>query len=313
MQKMSQLDSHPIADIWPMMSDEEISALAADIKEQGLIEPVWIYEGKILDGRNRARACVIAGVSIETKTYTGDNPVGFAFSLNEKRRHLSSGARAALAVEAKPLYEAEAKKRHAKAVAESNKNRATPTPQQSADMDQPRQKPKAETPRAERESRTQAAKDFGTNHRYVNQAEKVKAQAPEVFEKLKQGKVSMQDAMREVRKKPTNPWLDDETDRKEIVQGGSSVVANAERDKNLIQWAESKGLAVRIDRGSPFGNPFIMGKDGDRDAVCDNYEKHYLPHKPSIRSALPSLRGKVLVCHCYPERCHGDSLIVDSF
>lgn len=302
MQTLSQLDSHPIANIWPMMSDEEISALAEDIKEQGLIEPVWLYEGKILDGRNRAKACTIAGVTVETKTYKGDNPVGFAFSLNEKRRHLSSGARAALAVEAKPLYEAEAKKRR----------EATQGRPKVADKKPPQKVAEVSRPRAERESRTQAAKDFGTNHRYVNQAEKVKANAPEVFEKLKQGKVSMQDAMREVRKKPTNPWLDDETDRKEIVEGGSTVVANAERDKNLIQWAEKNGLAVRIDRGSLFGNPFIMGKDGDRDEVCDNYEKHYLPHKPSIRSAMPSLRGKVLICHCYPERCHGDSLIIDA-
>jgi len=284
---MPQLDPHPIADIWPMMADDDIQSLSADIKSLGLLAPVWIYEGKILDGRNRAKACQMAGVKVETKTYTGDNPVAFAFSLNEKRRHLSSGARAALAVEAKPLYEAEAKKRQIR----KPKSVVEKVPQQNT-----------------RKSRDKAATDFGTNGRYVTQAEKVKAQAPEVFEKLKQGKVSMQDAMREVRSKPTNPWLDDEKERKAAVVAGQAVIANAERDKNLIQWADKKGLVVRIDRGSLFGNPFLLEKDGDRNAVCDSYRDHYLPNKPSIQKQLPELKGKVLVCHCYPERCHGEEL-----
>ena len=294
MQKMSQLNTHPIADIWPMMSDDDLQGLSNDIKHQGLLTPVWLYEDKILDGRNRAIACQMAGVKVETKTYTGDNPVAFAFSLNEKRRHLSSGARAALAVEAKPLYEAEAKKRQIRKpasvpqkVGEQNKGKSC----------------------HERESDGQAAADFGTNRQYVMQAKKVKAQAPEVFEKLKQGKVSMQDAMREVRSKPTNPWLDDEKERKAAVVAGQTVIANAERDKNLVQWAELKGYSVRIDRGSLFGNPFILGKDGDRDAVCDAYRDYYLPNKPSILKQLPEIEGKVLVCHCYPERCHGEELI----
>ena len=286
---MSQLNTHPIADIWPMMSDDDLQGLSNDIKHQGLLTPVWLYEDKILDGRNRAKACQMAGVKVETKTYTGDNPVAFAFSLNEKRRHLSSGARAALAVEAKPLYEAEAKKRQG----------------QRTDLSDANFQQKV----AESQSRDKAATDFGTNHQYVNQAEKVKAQAPEVFEKLKQGKVSMQDAMREVRSKPTNPWLDDEKERKAAVVAGQTVIANAERDKNLVQWAELKGYSVRIDRGSLFGNPFILGKDGDRDAVCDAYRDYYLPNKPSILKQLPEIEGKGLVCHCYPERCHGEELI----
>ena len=77
----------------------------------------------------------------------------------------------------------------------------------------------------------------------------------------------------------------------------------------VTQWAEKNGKAVRIDRGTLYGNPFVLGQDGDRDTVCDSYGDHYLPHKPSILKAIPSLKGKVLICHCYPERCHGESLI----
>jgi hypothetical protein len=120
----------------------------------------------------------------------------------------------------------------------------------------------------------------------------------------------MQDAKREVAKKPTDDWRQDERDRQVEVENGFTVVANAAADKNLICWAESKGLAVRIDRGTRYGNPFVLDEDGDRDDVCIAYERYYLPHKPSIRDRIDAgeLTGKVLVCHCYPERCHGDCL-----
>lgn len=62
--------------------------------------------------------------------------------------------------------------------------------------------------------------------------------------------------------------------------------------------------AVYIGRGSPYGNPFVIGKDGTRDEVCDRYEKEILPTLD-----LSPLKGKDLVCFCKPHRCHGDSLL----
>jgi len=62
--------------------------------------------------------------------------------------------------------------------------------------------------------------------------------------------------------------------------------------------------AVYIGRGSPWGNPFIIGVDGDRDDVCDRFEKVTLPHLD-----LAPLIGKDLVCYCAPKRCHGDSIL----
>lgn len=296
MQTLPHFETHPIADIWPLMSEEEIASLAKDITENGLISPIYLYEEKILDGRNRALACKLANVMPRFMKYTGDNPVGFAFSLNEKRRHLSSGARAALAVEAKPFYEEEARKRRKETEGRPVVNTIK------------LQEKVTEVSKPNLQSRDQAAKDFRTNGKYVTQAEKVKKAAPEVFEKLKNGKVSMQDALKEVRKIPVDPWMEDEKERRELVEKGQTVIANAERCKNLIQWAAKKDLVVEVGRGTPFGNPFILGKDGTREEVCENYSTHYLPFKPSISALLPTLRGKVLVCHCYPEQCHADAL-----
>jgi hypothetical protein len=68
---------------------------------------------------------------------------------------------------------------------------------------------------------------------------------------------------------------------------------------------------VRIDRRSEFGNPFLIGRDGDRDEVC---EKHRAWLWERIRTGhmtlekLAQLHGKRLGCHCAPLRCHGDTL-----
>ena len=95
----------------------------------------------------------------------------------------------------------------------------------------------------------------------------------------------------------------------EALKRGETVVVNQKVDLAAIKYAETHGLYVRCDRFSDFGNPFEMDKDGDRDKVCDNYEQHYLPFKPSIHKQLLKLKGKALGCWCAPLRCHCDTLI----
>lgn len=290
---------HPIADVWPMMDEAKLAELADDIRKNGQLVPVWLYEGQILDGRNRWAACKIAGVDPKTKEYTGDEPTAFAVSLNDRRRHMGKSALAAVAAELEPHFAEDAKRRQQKAGKEHGRGQKVvekvPQPIEAKPL------PKA---------REEAAKSVGVNDRYVSDAKKVKTEAPEVFERLKAGKITLQDAKREVAKKPTDDWRQDERDRQTQVNDGITVVANAAADKNLICWAERQGIAVRIDRSTRYGNPFVLNEDGDRDEVCDAYERHYLPHKPSITERIEAgeLNGKVLVCHCYPQRCHGDCL-----
>jgi len=94
----------------------------------------------------------------------------------------------------------------------------------------------------------------------------------------------------------------------EALKRGETVVVNQKVDLAAIKYAEQNGKYVRCDRFSDFGNPFEMDKDGDRDEVCDNYEQHYLPFKPSIHKQLVKLKGKALGCWCAPLRCHCDTL-----
>jgi ParB-like chromosome segregation protein Spo0J len=85
------LRHHPLADIFPLMEGAEFDELVADIKANGLIEPIILLDDQILDGRNRARACVAAGVEPTYRPFTaGEDPAAFVISANIRRRHLNT-------------------------------------------------------------------------------------------------------------------------------------------------------------------------------------------------------------------------------
>ncbi len=89
---------HALADLFPLLDGADFDALVADVKANGLREPIWLYDGQILDGRNRWRACEAANIAHRpTRTYAGDDPVGFVVSLNLHRRHLNESQRAMVA------------------------------------------------------------------------------------------------------------------------------------------------------------------------------------------------------------------------
>lgn len=92
-----QYEFHPLANIFPLIEGQPFNDLVADIRVHGVREPVWLHDGKILDGRNRYRAALAAGVDCPVREYDGDNPVEFVVSLNLHRRHLNESQRAMVA------------------------------------------------------------------------------------------------------------------------------------------------------------------------------------------------------------------------
>lgn len=135
--------------------------------------------------------------------------------------------------------------------------------------------------------------------------------ARDIADKENDGKLTEAIVTRAVEQlKPDYEWTKDELKRKAIVEAGGVVVANMhqEADRALLTWARKTDRFVRIDRNSDWGNPFEMGKDGDRDTVCESYEI-FFPRKFSLHNRINELKGKVLGCWCYPARCHGMYLI----
>jgi ParB-like chromosome segregation protein Spo0J len=88
---------HPIANVLPLIDGAEFDRLVADIAEQGLLNPITLYQGQVLDGRNRERACHAAGVEARYVEFDGKDPAAFVLSQNLARRHLGPSERAMVA------------------------------------------------------------------------------------------------------------------------------------------------------------------------------------------------------------------------
>jgi hypothetical protein len=94
---MSALEFHPLANLFPLIEGAEFDELVADIKANGLSEAIVVFDDKILDGRNRYRACVAAAVQHRIMPYRGADPLAFVISKNVHRRHLNESQRAIVA------------------------------------------------------------------------------------------------------------------------------------------------------------------------------------------------------------------------
>ena len=88
------IENHELANLFPMMDTSQYEDLVADIEINGLMESIVLYENKILDGRNRYKACIDADVKPTFVEYKGNDALSYVISLNLNRRHLNESQRA---------------------------------------------------------------------------------------------------------------------------------------------------------------------------------------------------------------------------
>ncbi|MBI4586972.1 MAG: DNA modification methylase [Planctomycetes bacterium] len=176
---------HPIANLFPLLAGAEFEALVEDIRRHGLREPITVHpDGRVLDGRNRLRACEILGIDPAYRTWDGKgSETAFVISLNLHRRHLTPSQRAMVASDALPMLEMEAKERqrqHGGTAPGKGKNTG------------------GKNTTSEGKSRDQAAEMFHIAARYISDAKKLKAEAPELAEKVRAGEMDIPEAKKEL-------------------------------------------------------------------------------------------------------------------
>ena len=102
---------HDITRLFPPMTEQEYAGLRADIQRQGLLTPLWRYQGQIIDGRQRYRACQELGIEPTYREWDGQGSlVRFVVGQNMTRQHFSENERAMImaAVEQYKASESEA-------------------------------------------------------------------------------------------------------------------------------------------------------------------------------------------------------------
>jgi hypothetical protein len=175
---------HPIAEIFPLLEGPQFHELVTDIRQHGLREAIVLHsDGRILDGRNRYRACLAAGVEPAFRTWDGQGSlIAFVVSLNLHRRHLSESQRGLVAARLREQYQAEAKERQ--------REHGGTAPGRSAAV--PANLPEVTGPG---EWRERAAEDFGVSARTVQSAATVVEQgAPALVQAVERGEVAVSTA-----------------------------------------------------------------------------------------------------------------------
>lgn len=181
---------HELAEMVPSMSEGDYASLRDDIKANGLLEPITLYKGAILDGRHRYRACRELGIDAIATTYDGENPAAYVVAKNLHRRHLTRAQRAAIGLRLLPHFEEEARKR----LASSGFAYC-----QTAVGKYARTKRDADRPKKEGESSWQAAQAVGISRNSLLRAKRIQEQSPELYKKVMDGEMSIFAADEQVR------------------------------------------------------------------------------------------------------------------
>lgn len=244
--------AHPAAEYFPLIEGEAFEALKTSIASTGLLMPITLCDGRILDGRNRYRACIELGIEPRFQNFQGESPVAGAWALNGERRHLTPSQRAAIAVKMLGPLKEEAKKRQeatGKNAPRNESGQLQPVPPEPAGPEEMRLG----------EAVLQAAKLVGVGKTVVQQAKAVQSAAPELFEKIESGEVSVDRAHKIItgRVKPPEPLGRNQPREKRA----ADITRLAAEGNNLDQIAEHMGIGTQQVRKIADAEKIVLPDD----------------------------------------------------
>jgi ParB-like chromosome segregation protein Spo0J len=219
---------HEAANIFPLLDSVELENLAEDIRTNGLVEPLKLCDGKIIDGRNRYKACLLAQVKPKFDEVSPSDPVAYVLSLNLHRRHLTPSQASMCAARARDIYERQAKERQGKR------------------NDLVEKLPQCDSGKA----RDLAGKAFGVSGKSVDHASRVIEKGiPELAKAVDEGRIAVSTAAilatepEEVQRAEVN---NPNRNRKyKPVVGGSGTTEPKEKLKDEPVEGEVRGVGVR--------------------------------------------------------------------
>lgn len=252
------MKAHRLASYFPIMEDEKFEKFVEDIKENGQLEPIVTYQGEILDGLNRYRACQRLGIEPKFTEYKGDDPLHYVISINVHRRHMSVSQLAMVATEMLPEFEKEAKKRKGIKGSASRDAEVVLNHEGYA------------------KSSLQAAREFGISQPSVERAKRIKEQAPEKVEAIRQGKETVKSVDNELRIKEAREYVAKEYDKaldKEVKKRPQIVSNYFEEIKNYKSILAIAIASAKIGMFAEESKNIIIGKHGEINNLMKELEE----------------------------------------
>ncbi len=251
-EKVSMKKAHPASELFPLMDDVELRELSKDIRENGQRDPIVLFDGMILDGRNRQAACAEANVNPKfVKLDACPSPIKYVLSKNLRRRHLKPAQRATIAVNASKLLKAEARERQRAGQKSGGRGRKK-LPPRSGGRDS-----------HEGETLRQAAKLAGAGKGATEVMASIERRAPEVFAAVTRGEV---ETVADAQKLAAIP---DAAARSEAVH----LVKNGVPVKEAIRADEDEGVADYLARKLKRATVLAEKLNHELDAVLHTIEK----------------------------------------
>jgi hypothetical protein len=259
-----RLAIHEVASLLPQMEQADFLELVADIRRHGLREPIWLFEGRIIDGRHRYRACLELGLTPQFREWSGQGSlIEFVISMNLRRRHLTPTQRAVLANELKPKLADEARNRQGRRT-DLDGNLGANMSQGKGDNFP------ADLQGSSGEAGQIAGRIANVSPRLVYEVQRVKEQAPELLDLLADDKVTANAAsvLAELPAEERAPALEAirESDNPKAT---ARSIARAKRDERQKQAREEQAQAAAIlaltDEGEnelAFGELNVRALDG---------------------------------------------------